>query len=62
MNNNKNHELNEVDGVYRVTFLQDGKSLGTIPYTGKSIHYVNSAIHNWYAGILTEKTIEQYKE
>ena len=58
----KGHSIAEVDGTYQVTFYRDGIDLGTIVYEGKSIHYVDSAVDNWYYDVLTEETIEQYKK
>ena len=59
----RTHILNkDEDGKYSVTFIdENGNDLGTISYADKSIYYANSAIDNWYAGVLTEETIERYK-
>ena len=57
----KGHNVSEVDGTYQVTFILDEKEVGTIAYEGKSIHYVDSAIDNWYYDVLTEETIESYR-
>ena len=57
----KVHSVAEVDGTYQVTFYRDGIDLGTIAYEGKSIHYVDSAVDNWYYDVLTEETIERYR-
>ena len=60
MTTSKGHDVSEVDGTYQVTFTLDEKKVGTIAYEGKSIHYVDSAIDNWYYDVLTEETIKKY--
>ena len=60
-NQRKGHSVNEVDGTYQVTYYRDGRSVGTISYEGKSIHYVDSAVDNWYYDVLPEETIERYR-
>ena len=57
----KGHVVSEVDGTTRVAYYRDGKLIGTVAYEGKSIHYVDSAVDNWYYDVLTEETIERYK-
>ena len=57
----KEHVLTEIDGTYHVAFKSEGNLIGTVPYTGKSIYYVESAIENWYNGVLTEETIKRFR-
>ena len=57
----RDHILKEVNGTYHVTFSVDGNLIGTVPYTDKSIYYVESAIDNWYNGVLTEETVKEYR-
>ncbi len=57
----KDHKLSEVEGTYQVEFYMDGDLIGTVPYLGKSIYFVESAIDNWYNDILTQETIKRYR-
>lgn len=58
---NKQANINLVDEILEVEFIENGRVLGTIEYPNKSYHYVADAAENWCTGILTKETLDQYK-
>ena len=45
-----------------VEFYEDGRMLGQINYSDKSMHYVEDAIENFMTGIMDKTTIDFYRE
>lgn len=58
---NKQANINLVDEILEVEFIENGRVLGAIEYPNKSYHYVEDAAENWCAGVLTKETLDQYK-
>ena len=44
----------------KVKFYEDGDFVGEIDYSKHSEHYIESAIDNWFDGILTVETVEKW--
>jgi hypothetical protein len=58
---NRDTKIKRVGNKVYVEFYQDGKMLGLVDYSDKSMYYVEDAIENFRTGIMTEDTIKTYK-
>lgn len=57
---NRDTKIKRVGDKVYVEFYQDGKMLGLVDYSDKSMYYVEDAIENFRTGIMTEDIIAEY--
>jgi len=57
---NRDTKIKHVGDKVYVEFYQDGKMLGLVDYSDKSMYYVEDAIEKFRTGIMTEDTIKTY--
>jgi len=59
---NRDTKYKKVGNKHYVEFYEDNKMIGLIDYSGHSMHYVEDAIENFRTGVMTQETINNYKE
>ncbi len=59
---NRDTKIKRMGNEVWVEFYEDGRMLGQINYSDKSMHYVEDAIENFMTGIMDKTTIDFYRE
>lgn len=57
---NRDTKIKRVGDKVYVEFYQDGRMLGLVDYSDKSMYYVEDAIENFRTGIMTIDTVKEY--